>query len=66
MNRLRGKASHDPLYSLEVSDWSHAGYGRGFLWVGFNAAFRDYESQEHAPGDPEHTLLGIELDALLF
>ena len=27
--------------------------------------FRDYESQEHASGDPEHTLLGIELDALL-
>ena len=59
------KASHDSLYSLEVSNWSHAGYGRDFLRVGFNAAFRDYESQEHASGDPEHTLLGVELDALL-
>ena len=38
------KASHDPLYSLEVPDWSHASYGRDLLWVGFDAAFRDYES----------------------
>ena len=59
------KASHDPLHSLEVSDWSHASYGRDLLWVGFDAVFRDYEYQEHALRDPKHTLLVIELDALL-
>ena len=49
------KASHNPLHSLEVSDWSHVGHGRDLLWVGLDATFRDYED----------TFLGVELDALL-
>jgi hypothetical protein len=57
------KASRDPLYTFQVLDRSHAGDGRDFLRVGLDAPLGDDEPQEHASGDPEDTLLGIELYA---
>jgi hypothetical protein len=57
------KASHDPLYSFQIFDRSHVGDGRDFLWVGLDAPLGDDEPQEHASGDSEDTLLGIEFHA---
>jgi hypothetical protein len=57
------KTSHDPLYSFQVLDGAHVGDGRDFLWVGLDASLEDDEPQEHASGDSEDTLLGIEFYA---
>jgi hypothetical protein len=57
------EASHDPLYSFQVFDRPHVGDGRDFLWVGLDAPLGDDEPQEHASGDSEDTLLGIEFYA---
>jgi hypothetical protein len=40
------------------------GDGCDFLWVGLDALLGDDEPQEHASGDFEDTLLGIEFHAL--
>jgi hypothetical protein len=45
-------------------DRPHVGDGRDFLRVGLDAPLRDDEPQEHALGDSEDTLLGVELHAL--
>jgi hypothetical protein len=52
------------LYSFQVFDRPHVGDGCDFLWVGFDASLGDDEPEEHASGDPEDTLLGIEFHAL--
>jgi hypothetical protein len=57
------KASHDPLYSFQVLDGPHVGDGCDFLRVSLDAPLGDDEPQEHASGDPEDTLLGIEFYA---
>src|SRR5688572_19737666 len=57
------KASHDSLYAFQVLDGAHVGDGRDFLRVGLDAPLGDDEPQEHASGDSEDTLLGIELYA---
>jgi hypothetical protein len=54
------EASHDPLYAFQVLDGPHAGDGRDLLRVGLDAPLGDVEPQEHASGDSEDTLLGIE------
>ena len=51
----------NPFYVL---DWAHSCDGRDFLWVGFDAALGDDEAEQHAPRDPENTLLRIEFDAI--
>jgi hypothetical protein len=40
--------------------------GHDFLWVGLDAPLGDDEPQEHASGDSEDTLLGIEFYAFRF
>ena len=34
------------------------------LWVGFDATLGDDETKQHAPRDPKHALLGVELNAI--
>jgi hypothetical protein len=55
------KASRGPLYAFQVLDGPHVGDGRDFFWVGLDAPLGDDEPQEHASGDPENALLGVEL-----
>jgi hypothetical protein len=57
------KASRDPLYAFQVLDGPHVGDGHDFFQVGLDAPLEDDEPQEHASGDPENALLGIELYA---
>jgi hypothetical protein len=57
------KASRDPLYAFQVLDGPHASDGRDLLRVSLDAPLGDDEPQEHASGDPEDTLLGIEFYA---
>jgi hypothetical protein len=54
------------MYSFQVLDRPHVGDGRDFLRVGLDALLGDDEPQEHASGDSEDTLLGIEFYAFLF
>ena len=54
------KTTHDPLHSLQVSDWSHPSGGLDLLRVGLDASLGDNETQEHAPRHPEHALLWVE------
>ena len=52
-----GEAPYDSLNPLYVLN-------RAILWVGFDATLGDDEAKQHAPRDPEKTLLGIEFDAI--
>jgi hypothetical protein len=48
------------MYGFQVLDGPHVGDGRDFLRVGLDAPLGDDEAQEHASGDSEDALLGIE------
>jgi hypothetical protein len=54
------RSNHD---SFEIIDRAHVGDCRNLLEVGFDASLRHNESQEHASGDTEDTLLGVEFNA---
>ena len=60
----RGKAPYNSLYPLHVLNWAHPCDGRDLLQVGFDATLGDGEAEQHAPRDPENTLLGIEFDTI--
>ena len=51
----------NPFYVLNRA---HSCDGPDFLRVGLNAVLGDDEAEQHAPQDPENTLLGIEFDAI--
>jgi hypothetical protein len=53
------------LYPLYVLDWTHPGNGHNLLWVGFDAALRDDEPEQHTSRDPENTFFRVEFYAVL-
>jgi hypothetical protein len=63
MKWLRAARHPMTLHSFQVFDRPHVGDGRDFLLVGLDAPLGDDEPQEHASGDSEDTLLGIEFYA---
>ena len=60
----RGEAPCNSLYPLYVLNRAHPHDGQDLLWVGRDATLKDDETKQHAPRDPENTLLGIEFDAI--
>ena len=60
----RSEAPYNSLYPLYVLNQAHPCDGRDLLRVGFDTTLGDDESQQHTPRDPEHALLGLELNAV--
>jgi hypothetical protein len=59
------ETARDTLYALQVLDRPHVCVAEIFLGLGFNAAFQHDKAEEHAPRNPENTLLEVKLHPVL-
>ena len=59
-----GEAPYNSLNPLYILNRAHSCDGLDFLQVGFDDMLGDDEAEQHAPRDPENSLLGVEFDAI--